>query len=183
MSRPAVDLSIAVAGALLLGGLSAVGDWIWWRFIPDGAVVPGILHGLIVFFVIACVLAWAARRSGHARGGQRLLWQLPVAGALLAASFYPLFFVLGYLGALLATWVGMWWAIAALQRRARGSAESWGRVAARASIAAVASGLAFWAISGLWTNPSPGGPDLPVHVASWSFAFLPGFVAMLLAQR
>lgn len=177
----------AVVGALVLGALSAAGDWVWWRFIPDGAVVPGVVHGLIVFLVIAAVLSWSIQRgddgtTGAARG-RSLLWQLPIVGALLAASFYPLYFVLGYLGALLATWAGMWLVIAALQRRARGSVESRGRTIGRGVLAAVGSGLAFWAISGIWTAPSPDGPNLVTHFASWSFAFFPGFAALLVGHR
>jgi hypothetical protein len=48
----------------------------------------------------------------------------------------------------------------------------------RGLAAAVLSGLAFYAISGIWTRPSPGGPDYPRHFFSWAFAFFPGFAAL-----
>jgi len=44
----------------------------------------------------------------------------------------------------------------------------------------VTSGLAFYAISGIWTSPPTGGPDYPFHFASRTIAFLPGFLALLL---
>ncbi|MEM9558012.1 MAG: hypothetical protein AAGC60_27390 [Acidobacteriota bacterium] len=177
------QLTSAVTASLVLGLLSTVGDWLWARFIPDGAIVPGIVHGVVVFVALALVLAWAARRDGvDARAARRLFW-LPLAGAGIAASFYGLYRPFGYLGALLITWAAMWLAMAWLQRRARGGVEGAGRTAARGLLAAVGSGLAFWAISGIWTQPSPDGPNLLVHGAAWTFAFLPGFVALLLAQR
>jgi hypothetical protein len=37
-------------------------------------------------------------------------------------------------------------------------------------------------ISGIWTRPAPGGPDYPWHFLSWSFAFLPGFLALSLRR-
>ncbi|MEO1370088.1 MAG: hypothetical protein AAFX50_23140, partial [Acidobacteriota bacterium] len=46
--------------------------------------------------------------------------------------------------------------------------------------AAVGSGLAFWAISDIWTKAQPGGPNYLWHFACWSFAFFPGFAALLL---
>ena len=51
--------------------------------------------------------------------------------------------------------------------------------AARGVIAAVLSGLAFYAISGIWTGPSAHeAPNVAVHFAAWTFAFLPGFLAL-----
>jgi hypothetical protein len=40
----------------------------------------------------------------------------------------------------------------------------------------------FYLISGIWTRPSPGGPDYLVHFLSWSVAFLPGFLALFLTE-
>ena len=51
---------------------------------------------------------------------------------------------------------------------------------ARGIAAAVLSGIAFYAISGIWTRPSPGGPNYAWHFAAWTIAFLPGFAALFL---
>ena len=98
---------------------------------------------------------------------------------LLAAVFYPLAGAIGYLGALIVTWVAMWLALAALQRWARGASESLGLTALRGLLAALGSGLAFWAISGIWTNPAAN-PSYLWRFACWTFAFLPGFLGLLL---
>lgn len=169
----------SLTGAVILGAVSTLGDWVWAHYIPDGAVIPGVVHGALIFLILAAVLAWDA---GTRRAAARLLPALPATGIVLAAAFYPLARLLGYLGALLVTWVLMWLATAALQRWARGGVESAGRSLLRGAAAAVGSGLAFWAISGIWTNPSPEGPSYPWHFACWTFAFLPGFLALLLGQ-
>lgn len=173
------DVSFSTAGALILAAFSTFGDWVWARYIPDGAVVPGIVHGIAVFLILAAVLAWSA---GTRRGYRRLLPSLPAAGLLIAAAFYPLAGWLGYLGALLVTWAAMWLATVCLQRWARDRAETVGRTVLRGALAALASGLAFWSISGIWTDPSPTGPSYPWHFACWTFAFLPGFLALLVGQ-
>ena len=163
----------------MLAAVSTFGDWLWTHYIPDGAVVPGVVHGAVIFLILGGVLAWGA---GTWRAAARLLPTLPLAGVALAAVFYPLARLTGYVGALLVTWVLMWLTTAGLQRWARGGVESAGRTMARGVVAAVGSGLAFWAISGIWTQPSPTGPNYPWHFISWAIAFLPGFLALLTGQ-
>lgn len=178
----AMQTAASLAAAVTLGAVSTFGDWLWAHFIPDGAVIPGVVHGVVIFLVIALVLAATARADGDSAATRRLVWALPVAGALIAASFYPLFRVLGYLGSLLVTWVAMWLVTAWLYGRARGGHEGARRTLLRGLLAAVGSGLAFWAISGIWTEAQAGGPDYPWHFVCWSFAFLPGFAALLLLR-
>ncbi len=173
------ELSSAVIAAVALGALSTAGDWIWARWIPDGAVLPGVVHGVVFFAALAFALGGAARSREAMR---RLLWTLPVAGLLLAAAFYPLAYAVGYLGALLVTWTLMWLALALLQRWARGGEESARRAVTRGLIAAVGSGLAFWAVSGMWTRPA-GETGYPLRLVYWTFAFLPGLLALFLGRR
>ena len=167
-----------LVAALVLGALSAFGDWVWSRYIPDGAVIPGVVHGILVFFVLALVLGWAAGRRAAV---VRLVLALPVAGLIIAAAFYPLAYLLGYVGALLVTWVAMWLTLAVLQRWAHG-VESLAAALLRGAIGAVGSGLGFWAISGIWTAPDPQ-PNYVLRFLLWSFAFLPGFLGLLLGRR
>ena len=177
MPRLSHGLVAATASAAALGAVSTLGDWIWARYLRDGSIVAGVVHGAVIFLVLAAVLAWAA---GSRRAALRLLPSLPVVGVLLAAVFYPLAWTIGYLGALIVTWVVMWLALAALQRWARGDGQPFGRTALRGLLAAIGSGLAFWAISGIWTDPSSS-PSYLWRFACWTFAFLPGFLALLLA--
>jgi len=173
------DLATSLTGTLVLAAVSTFGDWLWTHYIPDGAVVPGVIHGAIVFLVIAGVLAWSA---GTRRALKILLPSLPAAGIVIAAIFYPLASQVDYLAALIITWMMMWLATATIQRWAGGNSETLSRAMLRGLLAAIASGLAFWAISGIWTKPAPDGPNYLWHFASWAFAFLPGFLALLLGQ-
>ncbi len=129
----------AFVAAACLGAVSTVGDWIWARWIPDGAVVPGIVHGLLFFVALAVVLGWAGGVQDSTRS---LLATLPVAGLALAALFYPVAAAIGYLGSLLVTWAGMWLTLAWLLRRALHDRESGVRTLGRAAIAMIGSGLA-----------------------------------------
>ena len=57
-----------------------------------------------------------------------------------------------------------------------------GAVASRGAIAAVASGLGFYAISGIWRPFNPQGWDYAVHFGAWTVAYFPGFAALLIAR-
>ena len=172
-------LASAAFGAAVLGLVSTAGDWIWARYLRDGDPIAGVVHGAVIFLVLAAVLG---RSAGSWRAARRLLIALPIAGILLAAAFYPLAMAIGYLGALIVTWVAMWLALAALQRWARGGVEPLRLSLLRGILAAVGSGLAFWAISGIWTDPAAN-PRYLWRFACWTFAFLPGFLALLLQLR
>ncbi len=169
------QLVAPVVGALALGALSTFGDWLWAHFLRDGAVLPGVIHGVVIFAALACVLAAPA---GTRRAWRVLLPSLPFVGLVIAAAFYPIAMAVGYLNGLLVTWVAMWLSLASLQRIARGRREPISRSLMRGGLAAVGSGLAFWAVSGMWTQPSPSINYL-WHFLCWTFAFLPGFCALL----
>ncbi|MEM6793894.1 MAG: hypothetical protein AAF725_07910 [Acidobacteriota bacterium] len=172
-----------LAGAGVLGLVSAFGDWLWANYLQDGDPVAGVLHGILVFVILAGVLAMSAPPGERRRAFKVLMLGLPVAGGLIAAVFYPIAYLMGYLGALLVTWALMWLVTSWLNDRSRAQREPFGLTAGRAALAAVFSGLAFWAISGVWTSPPPeGGPNYLWHFAAWSFAYLPGFLALLTAR-
>ena len=48
--------------------------------------------------------------------------------------------------------------------------------------AAVTSGTAFYAISGIWRPFDPQGWDYAVHFGAWTLAYLPGFAALFLSR-
>ena len=169
----------AVLAALGLGALSTFGDWLWTHYLEDGAWLPGVVHGVVIFAALAAVLA---SHAGTRRAFKVLMPSLPLAGLAIAAAFYPIAKLVGYLPALLIAWVAMWIALAVLQRLARGRVEPLGRALQRAVLAAVGSGAAFAAVSSMWTAPDPAGPNLPLHFLYWSFAFLPGFLALMIGQ-
>ena len=46
-------LKAALGGALFLGALSTFGDWLWTHYLEDGAILPGVVHGAVIFLALA----------------------------------------------------------------------------------------------------------------------------------
>ena len=168
-------VSAALAGSFAIAGLSTVGDFIWATWIPRHLVVYGLVHGALLFCAIGLVLGVFAAR--------------PLAGALAggiigvaAASIFYLAAPLGGLSTMFVVWFGVWMALGFLYARLSGHGVS-RVVLARGSIAAAASGLAFYLISGIWRPFNPEGWDYALHFAAWTMAYFPGFAALLLAKR
>jgi hypothetical protein len=165
-------LPSAILGALLIAGLMTFGDFLWARFVSAHRVALGLVHGLVLCCAIGLYLGIPRGRAlAGALGGAAI-------GLGAAVFFYALAPLLGY-GAMFPAWMAFWIAFAFLQGRAMGAPKTPApEVVVRGLLAAVASGLAFYAISGIWTKPSPRGPDYPRHFLSWAFAFLPGLLAL-----
>lgn len=163
----------ALVGAILIGALMTFGDWVWARFTLPHRAVFGLIHGLVLCCAIGAYLGLPreAVARGAAFGG--------AIGLAAAALFYALAPLLKW-GAMFPAWMAFWIAFGVLLWRKLGAPTASGAEAVlRGSVGALLSGLAFYSISGIWTSPSPGGPDYLRHFASWSFAFLPGFIALL----
>jgi len=175
-------LASALKGALLLGALMTIGDFIWANWRVRHMMLYGILHGMAIFLAIGLFLG--ARTGTPLRGGVAGV----VAGAAAAGSFYLFAPLLGY-SAMFLSWVLVWIALGfisswltrrALLRQRGGSGRIMARDAlGRGVIAALVSGAAFYAVSGMWFPFNPVGWDYAVHFAAWTFAFLPGFAALL----
>ncbi len=166
----------AIVGSLMVAAVSTLGDFVWARYIPAHRPLFGLLHGMALCLAIGLFLG--ALRREPLRGA--------VAGALIglgaAGGFYLLARLMGY-AAMFVSWMALWAAFAILNGRGLGGPPSGTADAlARGGLAAIGSGLAFYAISGIWTRPAPGGPDYAYHFLCWTVAFLPGFLA-LLARR
>lgn len=165
-------LTTAIVGAVLLGVLSTVYDFVWATWIPQHRAVYGLVHGMTLLSAVGLVLGWPVGRAlaGLAGGA--------IAGLLAAAAFYALAPVLG-MSAMFPAWMLLWLMFAALAawlaRRPLASG-----VVARGLMAAVLSGAAFWLISGIWLDHGPGGPNYARNLASWTFAYFPGFASLLI---
>lgn len=164
-------------GALLIGSLMTFGDWVWARFIPKHRAIFGLAHGLALCCAIGLYLGAPRRRAatGALAGG--------AIGLGAAGGFYALAPLMRW-AAMFPMWMAFWAAFGILEWRSLGEPKAPMREAVlRGLVAAIGSGLAFYAISGIWTHPNPGGPDYLRNFASWSFALLPGFLALLLEKR
>ena len=163
----------AVVGALLIGGLNTLGDFTWARLALSHRAVFGVVHGLVLCMGIGAYLGALARRP--ARGA--------VAGGLIgvaaAAGFYLLARVIGY-AAMVVMWMAFWVAFGVLNGRGLGEPRSSIAVTlGRGALAAIGSGVAFYLISGIWQRHPGGIEDYAFRFLCWSFAFLPGFLALL----
>jgi hypothetical protein len=160
----------AVISALVLGVVSTCGDYVWAALNLQHRMTYGLVHGAVICLWIGAAIG--ARERRIVRG----LSIGPVIGVLAAGIFYLLAPWLRY-SAMFPAWMFFWICFAILQSHLRADRKI-GLAIARGVAAAVLSGAAFYAISGIWTRPAPGGPDYVRNLWSWTVAFLPGFVAL-----
>jgi hypothetical protein len=165
----------AVIAALVLGALSTLGDLVWEALQLRHRMINGLIHGAAICLFIGLSVGLREGRvvAGTAAG--------PLIGLMAAGGFYMLAPWLRW-AAMFPMWMMFWLCFALLQWHLSGR-HSVREAALRGLIGAVLSGLAFWSISGIWTRPSPGGPDYVRHFLSWTFAFLPGFAALFVRRK
>jgi hypothetical protein len=160
----------AVIASLVLGIVSTAGDFVWAAMDLRHRVLYGLVHGAVVCFCIGAVIGWRVKRLAPAALAG------PLIGVLAAGVFYLLAPSMRY-AAMFPAWMFFWICFASLQAWLLPS-KPFTSALVRGIAAALLSGAAFWAISGIWTRPSPGGPDYVRHLWSWTVAFLPGFLAL-----
>lgn len=169
-------LTTALLGALLLGLLSTAYDAIWAAWIPGHRAVYGLVHGMTLLSAVGLVLGWSARRpiAGLAGGA--------ASGLAAAASFYAMAPVLR-MSAMFPAWMLLWLLFAALDAYLHGRRIGSRATIVRGLLAAALSGAAFWLISGIWLDRTHARPDYLWHFACWTFAYFPGFAALLARRR
>lgn len=165
----------AVLGALLLAALNTLGDFVWARFALAHRAGLGLAHGTLLLLALGLYLGVLRRKAVPGALGGAL------AGLLAAASFYALAPLLRY-SAMFVSWMLLWLGFAWLDARLRGFVAR-RETLVRGALAAVGSGLAFYAVSGIWTRPAPGGPSYGYNFLCWTIAFLPGFAALVVTPR
>ena len=160
----------AILAAVTLGAIMTFGDFLWAALQLRHRVLTGVAHGVIMCLCIGAFVGARERRllAGVAGG--------PLIGLLAAGGFYLLAPWLRY-SAMFPMWGLFWICFALLQDRLSKDHRPSAAIA-RGVAAAVLSGLAFYAISGIWTRPNPGGPDYVRNLWSWTVAFLPGFICL-----
>lgn len=162
--------------SLAIAALSTLGDFIWAMWLPEHRAVYGFAHGLLLFCAIGLVFGTLAGRP--APGGLAGA----AIGAAAAGGFYLLSPLLGF-SAMFPVWFGAWIALGWTYALLSGGGAGPGVVLARGAMAAAASGLAFYLIAGIWMPFDPEGWDYLLHFAAWTFAYFPGFAALLTRRR
>jgi hypothetical protein len=163
-------LRAVVLASLFLGAVMAFGDYLWAALRIQHRVANGIAHGAAMCLCLGIAIGVHARRPLPATLAG------PVIGVIAAGTFYLLAPWLR-MSAMFPAWMLFWILFAILQQQLR-EGERLTAAVIRGLVAAVLSGLAFYAISGIWTGPSHDEPILAVRFAAWSFAFLPGFLVL-----
>lgn len=165
----------ALIGALVLAAISTLGDWIWAHYVSRHRMVFGLLHGTLLLLALGLYLGVLRKRAVlGALGGA-------VVGLAAAASFYGLARLMGT-SAMFVSWMALWIGFALLDARVLQRAVPLREAIIRGMVAAIGSGLAFYAISDIWTRPRPGGPAYGYNFLSWTLAFLPGFMALVVSK-
>jgi hypothetical protein len=163
----------AITTALIVAAVSTLGDYIWYGFGVPHRAIFGLAHGAILFLVMGLCLG-----AVHGRAVEGGLTGILI-GFVSAAAYYALAPLMGMASAMLAVWMAFWVLLAALTERLQRGPFSWKSVLVRGGIAAVLSGLAFYAISGIWLERPAGGRNYGVHFVSWTVAYLPAFLALV----
>ena len=168
-------MAFAVIASICLGAVMTIGDWLWAALQIRHRVVYGLVHGALMCLCVGIAVgARAGRPAPAALAG-------PIIGVIAAASFYALAPMIRW-NAMFPAWMLLWILFALLQQRLAKS-ESIGTAVLRGVGAAVVSGTAFYAISGIWINDSHTNPNLIRHFGAWTVAFLPGFAALFAFSR
>jgi hypothetical protein len=168
--RAEITLTNALISSLILGAVATLGDWIWATFLSQHLMIGGLVHGAVL-----CLAMGAAIGRPVGRGGTGAAAGVGI-GLAAAALFYLLELLVGD-AAMFVAWFALWVLLAVLYHRlAEGTSLRLAIV--RGVIAGLASGLAFYLISGMWADWNPRAINYLDHFARWVFAFAPGFFAL-----
>lgn len=167
----------ALVGAVVTAAVSTIGDYLWANVLPHGPRVYWFAHAIVLFLTIGACLGLPSRRPLAGAAGAVAI------GCLATAGFWLLRPIVGYAASLFVLFTLMWIALGVLAGRVLQRRDNIWTVLVRSALAAVGSGLAFYAISGIWMPFNPHGWDYARHFISWTIAYLPAFAALLVSPR
>lgn len=167
--RYPLRMRAALAASTFLAVIATVGDFVWEFWNIRHTAVHGVIHGALFCLAIGAAVGVRTRRLIPA------VVAGPLIGVLAAGVFYMLAPAMR-MRAMFPAWMLFWICFALLQRQLR--TEPAGHAIVRGLAAAILSGIAFYLVSGIWTDRSPGGPNYARNLASWAFAFFPGFASL-----
>jgi hypothetical protein len=167
-----------LARAVFVALVATLGDYIWFEFGVRHTALNGVIHGAVLLLAVGLVIG--QQKGEMIRGAIGGV----LAGVAGAMAFYAVSSVTGYLSALIAAWVFMWIVLAAVSAWVRGGLLRLWEWMAPGLIAAVGSGIAFYLVSGIWTDPVRGATrNYLWHLAAWTFAWAPGIIALTWPRR
>ena len=186
-------ISTALAGAVTIAVVSTIGDFIWANWLPEHRGIYGLIHGTVLFLSIGAVLGVVgATRAARVRRAATGALAGGIVGLLGAGAFYLLSPVVGF-SAMFVVWFGTWIVLAWVYGYLSAARIDRGHlrdiridrraILTRGIVAAIASALAFYSISGIWRPFNPQGWDYLMHFGAWTLAYFPGFAALLVARR
>jgi len=166
-------------GIILVSIVSTAGDYVWYEIGVRHRMIAGVIHGAVLLMAVGGALGWPA---GRVAAGLQVGIGAGVVGAL---AYYALVPSLRSIASMIAAWALVWLLLAfgegRLLHRTR---RSWGSVLTRGVIAAVLSGVAFYAISGtIWGRAPAGGRNYLQHFVAWIVAWAPGMIAIAVTRR
>ena len=166
----------SITGAVVTAAVSTAGDYLWKNVLPHGLPVYWFAHAIVLFATIGVCLGLPSRKPLAGALGA------VAVGCLATAGFYFLQPLMGY-SAMFLLFFAMWIGLGMLTGRVLQHQGTATEIAVRSLLAAVGSGLGFYAISGIWMPFNPHGLDYLEHFVYWTIAYLPGFAALLLRRR
>ena len=166
----------ALIGAVVTAAVSTLGDYLWANVLPHGQPVYWFAHAIVLFATVGFCLGLPSRKPMAGAVGAAAI------GCVATAGFYFLRPLMGY-SAMFVLFVVLWAGLGLLAGRVLQRRDQMGAVLARSALAAVGSGLGFYAISGIWMPFNPHGWDYARHFIYWTLAYLPGFAALLIRRR
>jgi hypothetical protein len=159
----------AIATAVLLGGINTLIDFVSLEFKLETRPIYLLARVVLICYCTGLIVG--------ARAKQILIGSITgiVMGLVLGAGYYMLMPVIGWWGLAL-TWTLFWVAFGLVDTLLQ---EGGAVTAILVSLAAAAlSGLAFYAVSTVWSETSPETPSHIRGLVVWTSAFLPGFVVV-----
>lgn len=169
-------MTAAIAGSLVVAAVSTIGDFLWANVIPHRQIVYWFAHAIVLFSAVGACLGWPSGKPVLGAVGAIAV------GCAATLGFYVLRPLMGY-SAILVLFAVLWIGIGAFTLMVLQGRKSVAEVLVRSALAAVGSGLGFYAISGIWMPFNPQGWDYAMHFVKWTIAYLPAFAALLARPR
>jgi hypothetical protein len=166
----------SLVGAVVTAAVSTAGDYLWANVLPHRQPIYWFAHAFVLFVTVGFCLGLPSRKPLNGALGAAAI------GCAATLGFYFLEPLIGY-SALLVLFTALWLALGVMTGRFLQGRERASEILVRSVLAAIGSGLGFYAISGIWMPFNPHGWDYARHFFYWTIAYLPGFAALLTRSR